>query len=126
MASLYVNATQIRNKWDCRKSSAQSERRDICGAFAIRSGSRMVGGFHGVLLLSALSDGKTPYERRFGMPFNGPVIPFWNNGRISPCFCERDQSGLHQFGAKVLPSIFLGCALHAGVNLERRHYGRRH
>ena len=22
------------------------------------------------------SDGKTPYERRFGMPFNGPVIPF--------------------------------------------------
>ena len=23
-----------------------------------------------------LSDGKTPYERRFGMPFNGPVIPF--------------------------------------------------
>ena len=23
-----------------------------------------------------LSDGKTPYERRFGIPFNGPVIPF--------------------------------------------------
>ena len=23
-----------------------------------------------------LSDGKTPYERRFGMPLNGPVIPF--------------------------------------------------
>ena len=23
-----------------------------------------------------LFDGKTPYERRFGMPFNGPVIPF--------------------------------------------------
>ena len=23
-----------------------------------------------------LSDGNTPYERRFGMPFNGPVIPF--------------------------------------------------
>ena len=23
-----------------------------------------------------LSDGQTPYERRIGMPFNGPVIPF--------------------------------------------------
>ena len=38
LESLYVNATQIRNTWDCRKSSAQSERRDICGAVAIRSG----------------------------------------------------------------------------------------
>ena len=24
-----------------------------------------------------LSDGKTPYERRFGQPFKGPIIPFW-------------------------------------------------
>ena len=24
-----------------------------------------------------LSDVKTPYERRFGEPFKGPVIPFW-------------------------------------------------
>ena len=23
-----------------------------------------------------LSDGKTPYERRFGEPFKGPIIPF--------------------------------------------------
>ena len=49
---MYVNATQIRNKWDCRKSSAQSERRDICGIVAIRSGQRVVGAFHGMLLLS--------------------------------------------------------------------------
>ena len=40
-------------KSDCRKSSAQSERRDICSIVAIRSGQRIVGGFHGVLLLSA-------------------------------------------------------------------------
>ena len=44
-------------------------------------GSKLVGGFRGVLPLSAniqdiLSYGKTPHERRFGMPFNGPVIPF--------------------------------------------------
>ena len=39
-----------------------------------------------------LSDGKTPYERRFGIPFDGPVIPFGAIGRISPNFCERHIS----------------------------------
>ena len=29
-------------------------------------------------------------------------------------FLAKDQSRLHQFGPKVLPSIFLGYALHAG------------
>ena len=24
-----------------------------------------------------LSDGKTPYERRFGQPLKGPIILFW-------------------------------------------------
>ena len=34
-----------------------------------------------------LSDGKTPYERRFGQPFKGPIIPF---GSLSEYyFCER-------------------------------------
>ena len=41
----------------CRKSSAQSERRDICSIVAISSGQRMVGGFHGVSLLSAKYSG---------------------------------------------------------------------
>ena len=27
-----------------------------------------------------LADGKTPDERGFGQPFQGPVIPFWRNG----------------------------------------------
>ena len=44
--------TRSENKWDCRKSSAQSEKRDICGIVAIRSGQRMVGGFHELLVLS--------------------------------------------------------------------------
>ena len=48
LESLHVYTTQIRNKWDCRKSRAQCERRDICGIVAIGSGQRMVGGFHGV------------------------------------------------------------------------------
>ena len=56
------------------------------------------------------SDGRTPYDRRFGMPFEGPVIPFWINVEYHP-ISAKDQSGLHPFGAKVLPGIFLSCAL---------------
>ena len=35
-----------------------------------------------------LSDGKTPYERRFGIPFNGTVIPFGAMVEISLYLCE--------------------------------------
>ena len=72
-----------------------------------------------------LSDGKTPFERRFGTPFNGPVIPFGAMAEYHP-ISAKDISRLHQFGPKVLPGIFLGYVLYAGGNLERRHYGRGH
>ena len=52
-----------------------------------------------------LSDGKTPYERRFGIAFHGPVIPFgamFENLPIS----AKDLSRLHQLGTKVLPGIY--------------------
>ena len=71
-----------------------------------------------------LSDGKTPYQRRFGMPFNGPVIPFGAMVEYNP-ISAKDQSRLQQFGAKVLPGVFLDYAYIRGENLERRHYGRR-
>ena len=60
-----------------------------------------------------LSDGKTPYERRFGMPFDGPAIPIGAMVDYHP-ISAKDQSGLHQFGANVLPGKFLGYALYAG------------
>ena len=72
-----------------------------------------------------LSDGKTPYERRFGMPFNGPVIPLGAMVEYHP-ISAKDQSRLHQFGAEVLPGIFLGHALYAGRIWKRRQYGRGH
>ena len=59
------------------------------------------------------SDGKTPCERRFGEPFNGPVTPFGAMVEYRP-ISAKDMSRLHQFGQKVLPSIFLGYASHAG------------
>ena len=60
-----------------------------------------------------LSDGKTPYVRRFGMLFYGSMIPFGAMVEYHP-ISAKDQSRLHQFGAKVLPGIFLGHALDAG------------
>ena len=38
-------------------------------------------------ILDLLSDGKTPFERRFGIPFNRPVLPFGAMFEISPYFC---------------------------------------
>ena len=60
-----------------------------------------------------VSDGKTPYERRFGKPFTGPIIPFGAMVEYHPISAE-DLSRLHQFRPKVLPGIFLGYALYAG------------
>ena len=47
-----------------------------------------------------LSDGKSPYERRFGMPLNGPVIPFEAMVEYHP-ISAKDISRLLQFGGQV-------------------------
>ena len=60
-----------------------------------------------------LSDGKTPYERRFGQPIKGPIIPFGSLVEYHP-ITAKDQSRIHQFGKKVLPGLFLGYAVYAG------------
>ena len=60
-----------------------------------------------------LSYGKTPYERRFGQPFKGPIIPFGSLVEYHP-ITAKDQSRIHQFGKKVVPGLFLGYALYAG------------
>ena len=82
----------------------------------------MVGRFHGADSMECytnlrniqdlFSDGKTPYERRFGEPFNGPIIPFGSLVEYFP-ISAKDQSRIHQFGKKVLPGLFLGYALYA-------------
>ena len=60
-----------------------------------------------------LSDGKTPYERRFGQSFKGPIMPLGSLVEYHPV-TAKDQSRIHQFGKKVLPGLFLGYALYAG------------
>ena len=60
-----------------------------------------------------LLDGKTPYERRFGKPFEGPIVPFGSLVEYHP-ITAKDQSRIHSFGKKVSPGLFLGYALYAG------------
>ena len=43
-----------------------------------------------------LSDGKTPYERRFGQPFKAPIIPFGSLAEYH-FVAAKDQSRIHQF-----------------------------
>ena len=51
------------------------------------------------------SDGKTPYERRFGQPFKRPIIPFGSLVEYHP-ITAKDQSRIHQFGKK----FYLDCS----------------
>ena len=60
-----------------------------------------------------LSDWKTPFERRFGQPFKGPIVPFGSLVQYHPK-TATDQSRIHQFEKKILPGLFLGYALYAG------------
>ena len=60
-----------------------------------------------------LSDGTTPYERRFGQPFKGPIIPFGSLVEYHP-ITAKDQSRIHHSGEKVSPGLFLRYALYAG------------
>ena len=60
-----------------------------------------------------LSERKTPYERRFGKPSGGPIIPIGSLVEYYP-ITAKDQSRIHQFGKKVISGLFLGYALYAG------------
>ena len=70
-----------------------------------------------------LSDGKTPYERRFGERFKGPIIPFGSLVEYHS-ISTKDHSRIHQFGEKVLPGIFTGYVLVRVGNLEGRRADR--
>ena len=59
-----------------------------------------------------LSDGKTPYDRRFGEPLTGPMNPFGSMVEYHP-ISARDLSRLHQVGKTDLPGIFLGYVSYA-------------
>ena len=70
-----------------------------------------------------LSDGKSPCERRFGVPFNGPVIPF---GAMVEYYLvsAKDHRDCISSARKSYQEILRLCVIR-GENLARRHFGRR-
>ena len=71
-----------------------------------------------------LSYGQTPYERRFGIPFNGPVIPFGAMVEYDPISAE-DLSPL-SIWSKSLARYVPWICVSSRENLERRHINCRH
>ena len=117
LESLYVNSRQIRKKGIAERAVRRVK--EGTSAVLLQSGldkewwaDSMECYCYLRNIQDLLSDGKTPYERRFGMPLNGPVIPF--GALIEYHFIPaKDISRLHQFCPKVLPRIFLGYAFFA-------------
>ena len=127
---LCVNTTQIRNKWIAER--AVRIVKEGTSAVLLQSGLDESWWADSVEcytylrnVTDSLSDGKTPFERRFGEPFKGPIIPFVSLVEYY-LISAKDQSRIHQFGKKVLPGLFLGYALYAGWNLEGWQIGCRH
>ena len=102
-----------------QKEQCAEWKKGHCGAVAVRSWWRMVGGFYWKLLVSAKTFkiyclmGKHRTNSGSECPFDGPVIPFRASVEYHP-ISAKDLSRLHQFGGKVLPGIFLGFAFYVG------------
>ena len=60
-----------------------------------------------------MKDDKTIYERRFNVPYDGPVIPFGAEINYKP-MTKEDKARTHKFGDKVLSGFFLGSDQLAG------------
>ena len=54
-----------------------------------------------------LSDGMTPYEKRFGIKFDGPLYPLGCEVQYKPS-SPVVQSQMHPMGSKTLAGVFLG------------------
>ena len=52
-----------------------------------------------------LSDGMTPYEKRFGIKFDGPLYPFGCEIHYKPS-SPVVQSQMHPMGSKTLAAVF--------------------
>ena len=129
LESLYVNNTQIGNKWDCWESSTQSERRYICSIVAIRSGWKSVGGFYGMLYLSAkhsrsLVWWENSIRKAFWRTISRTNHSVWFIGWVLPYLCERPVKN-PSIWKESLMWIVPRIRFVRGRNLEGWHFGCR-
>ena len=118
LESLYINDSPFRDKSYCWKRGTQNKRRDVCCTVTIRLGWKVVGWFHGMLLLSAKCS-RLPGRRensawtavwRHSVGRSYHLVHWWNAFQSS----EIDKARIHQIGKKILWGIFPGYALIAG------------
>ena len=117
MESSYFHTSSIWDEWDCWKSSAQNERRDVCSIVAVRLGWKLVGCFFGMLLLSA------KHSRSLVGWENALWETTWkilwrtdhsvrSNGWIFSDFCERAVKAppiWWESLTRIMPRICIGC-----------------
>ena len=65
-----------------------------------------------------LSDGKTPYERRFGQPFKGPIIPYGSLVEYHPITAKRTS----QESINLERKSYLDCS--SDTHCTRGEFGR--
>ena len=64
-------------------------------------------------VVDLLIDGETAWKKRFGVDFDGPLIPFGAEVFYKPN-SKEDIKRTPKFGNKLLPGILVGYVLHAG------------
>ena len=64
-----------------------------------------------------LSDGKTPYERRFGQPFKGPIMPFGSWLSITLSLRRASQESIN-----LVRKFYLDCS--SDTLCTRGEFGR--
>ena len=65
-------------------------------------------------VVDILHDGITAYQRRFGQPFRGPIIPFGAEVEYYP-INPADKKKLHTFDQKILTGVFQAMASKRGA-----------
>ena len=63
-------------------------------------------------LQDRMADGQTPFEKRLGKTFDGPVIPFGASVEYLP-ITTKDKSKIHPFAKEALEGVPLGHVLRA-------------
>ena len=129
LESFYVNTAQIGSKRDGCKS--QRRVKEGTSAALMQSGldkewwaDSMERCCYLRNVQDLLSDGKTPYEKQFGMPFNGPVTPFGAMVSYHHILRRtyRDSSIWSESLARKIRHLCNVC----GWDLERERCRRRH
>ena len=123
LETLHVYTTQIRNKWDCCKSSTQSERRYVGSVVAIKSEWKLVGRFHGMLHVSAKRHRLIVWWedvlwKTFWEAIWRTCHSFWFTSWISPFNCE----GLVKNPSIWKESFNLDCS--SDMHYTREEFGR--